>query len=93
MLVNKLKLNPSKTEYILVQSKRNIATYGGCCIKVGDADVKPNRNIATYGGCCIKVGDADVKPRASVRNPGVAYSWKKKIPAIIRSMHYVKTVR
>ena len=28
MLVSKLKLNPSKTEYILVQSKHNLAEYG-----------------------------------------------------------------
>ena len=42
MLVNKPKLNSSKTEYILVQSKHNLAKYGEFCIKVVDTDVKPN---------------------------------------------------
>ena len=49
MLVNKIKLNPSKTEYILVQSKHNLAKYGDFCIKVGDADVKPSASVRNLG--------------------------------------------
>ena len=49
MLINKLKLNPSKTEYILVQSKHNLAKYGEFCIKVGDADVKPSASVRNLG--------------------------------------------
>ena len=49
MLINKLKLNPSKTEYILVQSKHNFAKYGEFCIKVGDADVKPSASVRNLG--------------------------------------------
>ena len=49
MLVNKPKLNPPKTEYILVQSKHNLAKYGEFCIKVGDADVKPSASVRNLG--------------------------------------------
>ena len=49
MLINKFKLNPSKTEYILVQSKHNLAKYGEFCIKVGDADVKPSASVRNLG--------------------------------------------
>ena len=49
MSVNKLKLNPYKTEYILVQSKHNHAKYGEFCIKVGDADVKPSASVRNLG--------------------------------------------
>ena len=49
MLVNKLKLNPSKKEYILVQSKHNLAKYGEFCINVGDADVKPSASVRNLG--------------------------------------------
>ena len=49
MLINKLELNPSKAEYILVQSKHNLAKYVEFCIKVGDADLKPSASVRNLG--------------------------------------------
>ena len=49
MVVNKLKLNPSKTEYIILELKHHFRKHGKFQIKVGEAVIQPSFTVFNLG--------------------------------------------
>ena len=49
MVVNKLKLNPSKTEFIILQSKHHFRKHGEFQIKIGEAVIQPSSTVRNLG--------------------------------------------
>ena len=49
MIVNKLKLNPSKTEFIILQLKHRFRKHGEFQIKVGEAVIQTSSTVRNLG--------------------------------------------
>ena len=49
MVVNKLKLNPPKTEFIILQSKHHFRKHGEFQIKIGEAVIQPSSTVRNLG--------------------------------------------
>jgi hypothetical protein len=50
MKQNKLKLNESKTEMMLITKKRHASLVENLRIKVGDSEIKPSNVVRNLGG-------------------------------------------
>ena len=49
MLVNKLKINDSKTEFLIIGSKHQLNKITIDSIKIGDSDIQPVTNVKNLG--------------------------------------------
>ena len=49
MVVNKLKLNPSKTDFIILQLKHHFRKHGEFQIKVGEAVIQRSSTVRNFG--------------------------------------------